>query len=194
MPIILTLILVLAAAGVAWAGPLDMPGAGKALVCTACHGQGGQSPSNAMPILAGMAPWYFKKSIEDYAAGRRPSPEMEPYAKQVLQFGVDDIGAYFAAEARQPSAVKPDAAAVGRGRAAAVQCAVCHGASGKGDQAKGIPDITGQPAGYLQSQMLLFKADRRNPNDLSLKALKALFKTLPDEQLADLAAYYSSLR
>ena len=194
MPIILTLILLLTTAGAAWAGPLDMPGAGKALVCSACHGSGGQSPSNAMPILAGIAPWYFKKSIEDYAAGRRPSPEMEPYAKQVLQFGVNDIGAYFGAQARQPSAVKPDAAAVGRGRAAAVQCVVCHGASGKGDQTKGIPDITGQPAGYLQNQMLLFKADRRNPNDQALNALKALFKGLPDEQLADLAAYYSSLR
>ena len=194
MPTILTLILVLAAAGAAWAGPLDMPGAGKALVCSACHGPAGQSPSNTMPILAGMAPWYFKKAVQDYAAGRRPSPEMEPYAKQVLQSGVDDIAAYFAAQARRPSAVRPDGAAVERGRAAAVQCVICHGASGKGDEAKGIADITGQPPGYLLNQMFLFKADRRNPNDQALKALKALFKTITDDQIADLAAYYSSLR
>jgi cytochrome c553 len=75
-----------------------------------------------------------------------------------------------------------------------VQCVICHGAAGKGDAARGIPDITGQPAGYLQNQMLLFKADRRNPNDQSLKALKALLKTFPGEEIADLAAYYSSLR
>ncbi len=194
MTTILTLTLVLTVAGAAWAGPLDVPGAGKALVCSACHGPAGQSPSNTMPILAGVAPWYFKKAIEDYAAGRRPSPEMEPYAKEVLQLGVDDIAAYFAAQARQPSAVRSDPTAVERGRAVAVQCVVCHGASGKGDPAKGIPDITGQPPGYLRNQMLLFKADRRNPNDLALRALKALFKTLPDDQLGDLAAYYSSLR
>jgi cytochrome c553 len=71
---------------------------------------------------------------------------------------------------------------------------VCHGASGKGDVSKGIPDLTGQPAGYLKHQIELFKADRRSPGDESLKALKALMKTIPDAQMDDLAAYYSSLR
>src|SRR5439155_567643 len=90
-------------AGVAAAGPLDGPGAAKALACSACHGPGGQSPSNTMPIIAGIAPWYFKKAIEDYAG-------------------------------------------------------------------------------------------RRSPADETLKALKALMKTVPDDQIGDLAAYYSSLR
>ena len=45
----------------------------------------GNSRSNTMPIIAGMDPAYFKKQIEDYAAGKRPSPEMEPYAKQVAE-------------------------------------------------------------------------------------------------------------
>ena len=114
-------------------GPaLDGPGAPQALVCSACHGFGGQSQSNTMPILAGIAPWYFKKAIQDYAAGKRQSPEMEPYAKQVLQFGVDDVAAYFAAQPRTATPVKPEPAAVERGRAAAVLCTVCHGVSGKG--------------------------------------------------------------
>ena len=187
-------LVVLSVASGAAAGPLDAPGADKAVVCSACHGPGGQSPSNVMPILAGMPSWYLKKAVQDYAAGRRPSPEMEPYAKQVLQLGVDEIAAYFSGQTRQPAAVRPDAAAVERGRAAAAQCVVCHAASGKGDPGKGIPDITGQPQGYLQSQMLLFKADRRSPGDESLKALKAFFRQIADEQIVDLAAYYSSLR
>jgi len=195
MPIILiSLCLVLSLAGAAAAGPLDMPGAPQALVCSACHGFAGQSQSNTMPILAGIPPWYFKKAIQDYAAGKRPSPEMEPYAKQVIQFGVDDVAAYFAAQKRTASPVKVDAAAAERGRAAAVQCTVCHGVSGKGDPAKGVPDLTGQPPGYLRNQMLLFKADRRSPGDAQLKALKALMLTIPDDQLADLAAYWSSVR
>ena len=70
----------------------------------------------------------------------------------------------------------------------------CHGPAGKGDPSKGAPDLTGQPAGFLQSQMLLFKADRRSPGDDALKQMKALMKTIADEQFADLAAYYSSLR
>jgi len=188
------LLLVLVVAGSAGAGPLDMQGAPQALVCSACHGFAGESRSNTMPILAGIAPWYFKKAIQDYAAGKRPSPEMEPYAKMVLQSGVDDITAYFAAQARTPSPVKLDPAAVERGRAAAVQCTLCHGVSGKGDASKGVPDLTGQPPGYLRNQMLLFKADRRSPGDEQLKSVKALMRTIPDEQIADLAAYWSSVR
>jgi len=194
MRAVLTAMLVLAAAAAAWAGPLDSPGALKALNCAACHGPAGVSPSSAMPILAGLNAAYFKKAIEDYAAGRRPSAEMEPYAKQVLELGVDDIAAYFAAQKREPTRVKVDAAAVERGRAAAVQCSTCHGARGEGDAAKGIPDLRGQPPGYLQTQMILFKQDRRSPGDERLKPLKALMKTIPDETFADLAAYFGSQR
>ena len=188
------LVLVVFDTGPVAAGPLDGPGAPQAMVCSACHGFAGQSQSNTMPILAGIAPWYFKKAIQDYAAGKRTSPEMEPYAKMVLQLGLDDIAAFFAAQARTASPVRLDPAAVERGRAAATQCTICHGVSGKGDTSKGVPDLTGQPPGYLRNQMLLFKADRRSPGDEQLKAVKALMRTIPDEQMADLAAYWSSVR
>jgi len=57
------------------AGPLDGPGAQKALVCSACHGFAGNSRGDTIPILAGIDAAYFKKAIADYAAGRRLSPE-----------------------------------------------------------------------------------------------------------------------
>src|SRR3989475_9935901 len=106
MPTLVCLLLLLLAPAVA-AGPLDAPGATSALACSACHGFGGPSPSHTMPILAGIAPWYFKKAIQDYAAGKRPSPEMEPYAKMGVQVGVDQIPASFARQARTPSPAKP---------------------------------------------------------------------------------------
>ncbi|MGH7319270.1 MAG: c-type cytochrome [Candidatus Rokuibacteriota bacterium] len=186
--------LLLALGGDATGGPLDTPGATKALMCSACHGFEGNSPSDTMPIIAGMAPAYFKKAIGDYAAGRRPSPEMEPYAKMTLHFGVDDIAAFFAAQRRQPTPIKVDASAAARGKAAVAQCVACHGPEGKGDPARLIPDLTGQPPGYLRNQMLLFKSEQRSPVDEALKAQKAIMRTIPDQTLADLAAYYSSLR
>jgi cytochrome c553 len=194
MSVMLGLLLVLMTAGGAFAGPLDTPGATKALTCSACHGMGGQSPSNTMPILAGILPAYFKKAIEDYATGKRPSPEMEPYAKMVRVLGVDEVAGYFAAQKREPTPIRADATAVRRGKVAAAQCAVCHGPDGRGDPAKMIPDLRGQPPGYLRSQMLLFKADKRSPGDPALKALKALMATIPDQTLDDLAAYFSSVR
>ena len=176
------------------AGPLDGPGAQKALVCSACHGFAGNSRGDTIPILAGIDAAYFKKAISDYAAGRRPSPEMEPYAKMVVHFGVDDLAGYFAGQKHQPTPIKVDPAAVQRGRTASASCVVCHGADGKGDRARLIPDLTGQPPGYLRNQLLLFKQDQRSPGDAGLKALKLLIQSLPEETLADLAAYYSSLR
>lgn len=190
----LSLLFVLLLAGPALAGPLDAPGYTKAFSCSACHGFAGNSRSDTMPILAGANPAYLKKALQDYAGGKRSSPEMEPYSKMAIQLGVDEVVGYFAGQKREPSPIKVDAAAAARGQAAATQCAICHGPDGRGDPAKLIPDLRGQPPGYLRNQMLLFKADRRSPGDPALNAVKALMKTIPDDTLADLAAYYSSLR
>src|ERR671919_1608700 len=133
----LALLLLLLAAP-AGAGPLDHPGYTKAFSCSACHGFAGNSRSNTMPVLAGMNAAYVKKALQDYASGKRPSPEMEPYAKMAIQLGVDDVASYFASQTKIPTPIAADAAAVGRGRTASAQCVVCHGA-GKGDPGKGIP-------------------------------------------------------
>jgi cytochrome c553 len=191
---IVGILLVLVAGAPAAGGPLDAPGYPKAFTCSACHGFGGNSPSDTMPIIAGMSPAYFKKAIEDYASGRRVSPEMRAYSKMVLELGVDDVAGYFASQARQPTSIKFDRVAAERGKAASTPCVVCHGTDGKGDPAKRIPSLAGQPPGYLRSQMLLFKLDQRSPGDPSLKALKELMKSIADETFGDLAAYYSSLR
>jgi cytochrome c553 len=182
------------AAGVGAAGPIEEPGYVKAVTCSACHGFGGNSRVEAVPILAGMNPAYFKKAIEDYATGKRLSPEMEPFAKQVKLLGVDELASFFAAQRRTPGAARPDRAAVERGRAAAAACAACHGTEGQGDAAKLVPQIAGQPAVYLRNQLILFKTDKRSPGDEALTKMKAALKTIPDETLADVAAYYSSLR
>src|SRR5262245_65934704 len=86
----------------ALAGPLDTPGYAKAVTCSACHGANGNSRSDSMPILAGINVAYFKKTIEDYAAGRRVSAEMEPFDKPVKLLGVDEIAAYFDAQECEP--------------------------------------------------------------------------------------------
>lgn len=203
MPIIGLAVLVLALLGIT--APAAAQGAAATLMlfdttasrvvtCAACHGVNGNSKSDSMPIIAGMDAAYFKKQVQSYAANARPSPEMGPYAKQILDIGVDAVAAYFAAQRMEPSAIKVDAAAVERGRAASATCVICHGPAGKGDLAKGIPPLGGQPPGYLRDQIRLFKQDARNPGDAALAAMKALMKSIPDSQEADLAAYYSSLR
>jgi len=189
-----SLMLVLLGAGGAAAGPLDPPGYAASFTCSACHGFVGNSKADTVPILAGMTPAYLTKALQDYASGKRLSTEMEPYAKMALHLGVRDVATYFAAQKREPWPGRVDPAAAARGRGAAARCAVCHGADGRGDPATGVPDLRGQPAGYLESQMRLFKADRRSPGDEALRSLKTLMRTIPDESFADLAAFFASQR
>lgn len=176
------------------AGPLDDPAFAKVITCAACHGANGNSRSDMMPILAGLDPAYFKRQIENYATGKRPSPEMEPYAKEIQFLGLDQIAAYFAAQKRLPTPVPAPAEAAAKGKAVAAQCVICHGPEGKGDAARLIPGLAGQPPGYLVQQMLLFKQDTRDPGDPMLAAKKALMRLIPDAQFPEVAAYYSRLR
>ncbi len=178
------------------AGPLDTPGAAKVLVCSACHGFNGNSPGAAMPILAGMAPSYFKKAINDYASGKRPSPEMEPYAKYVVQFGLDEIADYFAVQRRQaPARAKADAKMLSRGTTLAAQCSACHGALGEGDAFRAVPKLQGQPALYLKSQMALYGSDKRKLDDAEQEKLKkTMFKALDPADFDKIAAYYATLK
>ena len=176
------------------ANPLDDPAFAKVITCAACHGANGNSKSDMMPIIAGLDPAYFKRRIENYAAGQHPSPEMEPYAKEIQFLGLDQIAAFFAAQKREPTSIRVAADAVAKGRQMASQCVICHGPDGRGDAARLIPGLAGQPPGYLAQQMLFFKLDTRDPGDPLLAAKKALMRIIPDSQFADLAAYYASLR
>jgi cytochrome c553 len=177
------------------AGPPGSPGAQKALICSACHGSAGNSPGNTVPIIAGIAPSYFKKAIKDYAEGKRPSPEMEPYSKYVLQAGIDEIADYFALQTRQRTTTKTDPTAAKRGAALAGQCAACHGPKGEGDAFRAVPAIQGQPAGYLKLQLTILKENKRKLDDATVdEAKKTMLKPLSEADLAGLAAYFSSLK
>ena len=150
----------------------DVP-AIKAVTCAACHGAAGNSRSATMPILAGMDPAYFKKQIQDYASGLRPSPEMEPYAKQAPGAGrrrhrgvlrPPDDGAHADPERRRRGV--PRAGGGGRVR----RLPWCRR---QGDRGKLIPALAGQPPGYLRAHMLLLKRDQRNPKNEAPRAVKA---------------------
>src|SRR3972149_2517601 len=127
------------------AGPLDDPAFAKVITCAACHGANGNSGSDMMPIISGLDPAYFKRQIENYASGRRPSPGVEPYAKEIQFLGLDQIAAYFAAQKRVPTPIRSSAEAAAKGKTIAAQCVTCHGPDGQGEAARLIPGIAGPP-------------------------------------------------
>ena len=89
----------------------------------------------------------------------------------------------------RPGDTDPDA--VG----AIVQCAVCHGANGGGNEALDAPRIGGLPAWYLARQLKYFKAGLRGGTDEDTYGtqMRAIALPLHDQAIEDLAAYLAQM-
>ncbi|CAG1020375.1 cytochrome subunit of sulfide dehydrogenase [Methylococcales bacterium] len=74
------------------------------------------------------------------------------------------------------------------GKAASAVCAGCHG--GKGISATGaFPNLAGQKADYLAAQLKAFR-DKTRPSQI----MAPMAASLKDDDIANLAAYFSSLK
>ena len=78
-----------------------------------------------------------------------------------------------------------DAAA---GKAKSMTCAGCHGANGISNNPM-WPNLAGQKQAYLASSLQMYR-DGRRKNAM----MTAMAKNLTDADIANLAAYYSSLK
>ena len=78
------------------------------------------------------------------------------------------------------------AGSVEAGQLKAATCGACHGMDGNSPSPE-WPNLAGQHAGYIESQLRAFKAGERQ-NDL----MSPMAMILSDEDMADLAAYFAS--
>jgi cytochrome c553 len=83
------------------------------------------------------------------------------------------------------SAVAGDAEA---GKAKAATCAACHGADGI-SKVPTYPNLKGQKAAYTVKQLKAFKDGTRKD-----ATMNAMAKPLSDADMANLAAYFESLK
>ncbi|MCE9687585.1 cytochrome c [Shewanella sp. AS16] len=80
------------------------------------------------------------------------------------------------------------AADIEAGKAKTAMCAACHGADGISIMPM-YPNLKGQKAAYIEKQLKAFKdGSRQDPTMAPMAA------TLSDEDVANVAAYYSSLK
>ncbi len=80
------------------------------------------------------------------------------------------------------------AADVAAGKAKAATCGGCHGANGI-SAVPNYPNLAGQKSAYMIKQMKAFKdGTRKDPS------MNAMAKPLSDADMANLAAYYESLK
>ena len=73
------------------------------------------------------------------------------------------------------------------GRAKAQMCQACHGVDGM-SKVPDAPNLAGQVEGYLATQLHAFKSGARKSEAMTLVA-----STLSDQDIDNLAAWYSSI-
>ena len=162
----------------------------KAQVCVACHGPAGNSLNPAVPSLAAQPEQFIVTQLFMFREGKRKDAQMSPFAANLSNADLNDLAAYFSAQAYAPPAHAIDAAKSATGRRIAEQnhCVACHGKTLMGQQH--IPRLAGQQAEYLRAQLRGFKRSTRFDMDGNMTSAA---QGLSDADIDILADYLSGL-
>ncbi|WP_298925500.1 c-type cytochrome [uncultured Ramlibacter sp.] len=187
-----------AAAAPAAAKPDLVQGEAKfTAVCAACHGADGNSGIPANPKLAQQHPEYLVKQLQEFKAGKRTNPIMQPFAAQLSDADMKNIAAWVTSKkAKAGFAKDKELVALGeriyRGGLADRQiaaCAGCHSPNGAGLPSQ-YPRLSGQHADYTAAQLTAFRdGGRKNSMQMAQVATK-----LNDREIKAVADYIAGLR
>ena len=166
--------------------------------CAQCHAFNGVSDaSGAFPRLAGQSAYYLAAQLRDFASEVRANAIMSPIAKALSPDDIADVTAYFAGVNAPFLPLKaPDTVLVKRGEELAkaggperLHCDNCHGPGGAGEPPV-IPYLAGQYAHYIAFTLQMWQEGfRKNSPD----AMAVIAKTLDDQEIAAVAAYYQQV-
>jgi cytochrome c553 len=164
--------------------------------CAACHGvDGGGEISGSIPRIGGQHRRVLVRQLVDFRNGQRWDIRMEGVATShevipELQ-DIADVALFVSQLTRdgQPGIGNGDNLEQGA-TVYARACASCHGTGGEGEDARGIPRLAGQHAGYL-SRQIYDAVDGRRPG-LS-RTHGARFTGLDFAQVLGLADYIARM-
>ena len=172
------------------------------MMCNACHGEKGESPSRNYASINGQTKEYTMKMMLDYRDGRRwenykQANIMVKIAQAMDDQQIADVAAFYAANPatawdieKQPVDAKIDRL-VRKGDVSRMitPCASCHGAHGEGKDI--TPAIAGQVPEYFVRTMKAYQTSHRN-NDVN-QGMSQFTHELTDAEIEALANYYATL-
>ncbi len=197
-------------AGAPAAAPAGKPDLDKAAatvknVCSACHGNDGNSVAPVNPSIAGMPADYITRQLSHFKDGVRVSPIMQGIAAQLSPQDMVALGVYFSQQKPKGLAAK-DATLVQAGQQLyrggdAAQgipaCAACHSPNGAG-MPKNYPRLAGQHADYTLAQLKAFKAGERGNDkegkDVTGRIMGTIAARMNETQMRAAAEYTQGLR
>ena len=163
------------------------PHHGKAVsyTCLGCHGIEGYKnayPMYSVPELRGQNAEYLVIALHGYRDGDRAHITMHSQTESLSEQDMTDVAAYLAGKPLAASGKPPTGVPV-----AAQLCVSCHGQDGIA-VAPIYPSLAGQHEDYLVRALNEYKhGGRKNP------VMKGFAANLKDEEIAQIAAYFSSL-
>jgi cytochrome c553 len=163
--------------------------------CITCHGtDGGGRQDGDVPAIAAQHPRVIIRQLVDYRHDRRWDLRMEHFTDRhrlVDAQDVADVAAFIGALPPTRTTNVGDGEYADHGHALYDRlCASCHGVSGGGSNAEGIPRLAGQHYQYLMRQ-LHDALEGRRPNFPAEH--KTLLQPLERADLVGLADYLSRL-
>jgi cytochrome c553 len=174
-------------------------GAGKAVVCGACHGANGNSVNPEWPSLAGLGADYIAQQLQNFKAGKRQNAIMMPNAMTLSPEDMADLGAYFDSLKNTGLEADPSLYKAGeklyRGGDPArgvPACMACHGPAGVGNEPAKFPALRGQQPLYVVKQLHDYASGARTtgPNNV----MQTIAGRLSDDDMKNLAAYVEGIR
>jgi cytochrome c553 len=168
-----------------------------ATVCSACHGEDGNSVAPAFPRLAGQTAPYLAKQLNDLLTGKRKSEAMAAVLEKVKAGDVATFAAHYSAQKpARGSATDAALAAAGEklykqgNEASGVPaCAGCHLPNGLGDAEN--PRLAGQHRDYTIAELTGFKSGAR-ANDRR-RAMRGVAERMTEAEIKAVAEYMAGL-
>ncbi|SEQ26151.1 Cytochrome c553 [Solimonas aquatica] len=177
-------------------------GAGKAAVCTACHGPGGNSANPEWPKLAGQSSRYISEQLHRFKSGKRVNPLMSAQAAGLSDDDIKDLAAYFAAQKTAPGVASEAAVPVaqkifraGDASRGLPACGSCHGPTGAGAAPAAYPRIGGQQGTYVANRLKAYReAAKGELEDGNFKIMSQVAAKLSDAEIEALSSYVGGLQ
>ena len=168
----------------------DMPIAERIKLCSACHGEDGNSTMPNTPSLAGQPEFYLTNQLFLFREGVRKVPGMSELLKGLKDDDLVALAAHFAKLEPKASDEKIDPALVKRGAAMMepMRCASCHLPSLAGQDQ--MPRLAKQRIDYLIHSLKEFRDNKRSGADTLMSNVVI---GVSDDDIAALAHYAASL-
>lgn len=184
-------------------------GAGKAAVCTACHGLNGNSVNPEWPVLAGQNAAYLREQIVSIKTAKRANPLMQPMVQGLTDQDVADLAAFYSIQTVAGHEADPSYWKAGEKlyRGGDVKrdipaCMACHGPVAHGNPAAGYPALQAQHSVYTINQLNNYATDARYGKDdkgrtlagPNAQIMNTIAARLSAEDRRNLASYIQGIR